>query len=317
MSTLSMNSPELPWNDSDQQNFRFILVAFLIVVLAVGFAIPNISLPEIKRTELEKVPASLAKVIKRKKLEKPKVKPKPKPVEKKLEEKPKPKKVEEKSKEKPKPKPKPKPRPKPKKEVPKEKRVEAQASAKKAFGNDALAALSSIQGSVPIAALNTSSKGLSNNGNKATSVGSVIDRDAAVRGSGGVSIAALTTTTVGENLSARDVTSVELSSDEIAIEETGRSRSKEELRLVFERHKSSFDRLYRKALRSNAALEGTVTLKLEIQPNGKVSRCTVANSELKDKKLHKRLASRCRLIAFESRSSIDITEVEFPIRFIP
>lgn len=313
MSTLSMSSPELPWNDSDQNIFRFILAAFLIVVFAVGFVIPSISLPEIKRTELEKVPPSLAKVIKRKKLEKPKVKPKPKPkpVEKKLEEKPKPKKVEEK------PKPKPKPRPRPKKDVPKEKRAEAQESAKKAFGNDALAALSSIQGSIPIAALNTSSKGLSNSGNKATNVGSVIDRDAASRGSGGVSIAALTTATVGENLSARDVTSVELSNDEVAVEEVGRNRSKEELRLVFEQHKSSFDRLYRKALRSNGALEGSVTLKLEIQPSGKVSRCTVTNSELKDKKLHKRLVSRCRLIAFEKRSSINITEVEFPIRFIP
>lgn len=313
MSTLTVRPPELPWNDSDQKNFRFILVVFLLVVFAAAFVIPKITLPEIKRAELEKVPPSLAKVIKRKKLEIPKVKPKPKPAEKKLEKKPEPKAVEER----PKPKPKPKPRSRPKKDVPKEKRIEAQKSAKKAFGNDALAALSRIQGSVPIAALNTSSKGLSNRGNKATNIGSAIDRDAASRGSGGVSIALLTTTTVGEDLSARDVTSVELSSEEIAIEDTGRSRSREELRLVFEQHKSSLDRLYRKALRSNAALEGTVTLKLEIQPDGKVSSCTVINSELKDERLHKRLASRCRLIAFENRSSIDITEVEFPIRFIP
>jgi len=315
MSTLMMRTPELPWNDSDQKNFRIILVVFLALVLIVTFSVSIITLPEIKRTELEKVPPSLAKVIKRKKLEKPK--PKPKPAEKKLEKKPEPKKVEEKPKPKPTAKPKPKPKPKPKKVVPKEKRVEAQATAKKAFGNEALAALSSIQASVPIAALSTSSAGLSNKGSKATDVGSAIDRNAAGRGSGGVSVAALTTTTVGEDLSARDVTSVELTSDEIASEETGRSRSKEELRLVFEQHKSSLDRLYRKALRSNAALEGSVTLKLEILPSGKVSSCVVANSELKDDKLHKRLASRCRLISFADRPKIDITVVEFPIRFIP
>ena len=178
-------------------------------------------------------------------------------------------------------------------------------------------ALSSIKSSVPIAALSTSSRGLSNKGNKATKVGSVIDRNAVGRGSGGVSVAALTTATVGEDLSARDVTAVELSSEEIQIEETGRSRTQEELRLVFEQHKSAFDRLYRKALRKNAALEGSVTLKLEIQPNGKVSSCKVSDSELTDAKLQKRLASRCRLIAFENKPNIDITTVEFPIRFIP
>jgi protein TonB len=307
MARLSVRPPELPWNDSDQKNFRLIVVIFLSIVLIVGFIVPKITLPEIERKDLEKVPASLAKVIKRKKLEKPK--PKPKSIEKKEEKKPELKKVEEK--------PKPKLKPKPKKEVPKKKRLQAKENAKKAFGNDALKALSSIASSVPITALSTSSKGLSNKGNTVTNVGSVIDRNAAGRGSGGVSIAALTTATVGEDLSARDVISVELSSEEIQIEEGGRSRSQETLRLVFEQHKSAFDRLYRKALRSNASLEGSVTLKLEIQPNGKVSSCTVTESELKDVRLQKRLASRCRMIAFEDKAGINITVVEFPIRFIP
>lgn len=315
MTTLIARPPELPWNDSDQKNFRLILLIFLSIVLVVGFIVPKITLPEIERKELEKVPPALAKVIKRKKLEKPKPKLKPKPIVKKEEKKPEPKKVEEKPK--PKPKPKPKAKKKPKKVVPKEKRVKAKEKAKKAFGNDALKALSSIKSLVPLTALNTSSRGLSNKGNKATKVGTVIDRNAAVRGSGGVSIAALTTATVGENLSAREVTSIELSSAEIQIEETGRNRTQEELRLVFEQHKSAFDRLYRKALRKNAALEGSVTLKLEIQPSGKVSSCTVSESELKDARLQKRLASRCRMISFEDKGDIDITVVEFPIRFIP
>jgi outer membrane biosynthesis protein TonB len=168
-----------------------------------------------------------------------------------------------------------------------------------------------------LASLNTSSKGLSNSGSQVTSVGSVVDRDAASRGSGGVSVAALTTETVGEDLSSRDLTSVELTSDEVALEETGGSRSKEGLRLVFEQHKSSLDKLYRRALRNNDALEGSVTLKLEIQPNGKVSSCTVVNSELNDAALHRRLASRCRMISFEDRPNLDISVVEFPIRFIP
>lgn len=315
MSTLSRRAPLLPWDDSDQKSFKLILIVFLAFVLVIGFIIPMINLPEIKRDELERVPAALAKVVKRKKLEKPKEAPKPKPIEKKEEKKPEPKKVEEKPK--PKPEPKPKPKPKPKKEVPKAERAKAKEKAKSTFGSDALKALGSIKASVPITALNTSSKGLSNKGSKATSVGTVIDRNAATRGSGGVSIAALTTTTIGERLSDREVTEVELSEEEIVAEENGTNRSQEELRLVFEQHKSSFDRLYRQALRKNAALEGSVTLKLKIQPDGKVSSCTVTKSELKDDRLQKRLASRCRMITFENKPDVDVAEVEFPIRFIP
>lgn len=317
MSTLNKRNPELPWNDSDQNAFRIILVGFLALVIISSFIISKTTLPEIKREELEKVPASLAKVIQRKKQEKPKPRPKPKPVEKKVEKKPEPKKVEETPKPKPKLKPKPKPKPKIKKEVPKEKRAAAKQKAKEAFGSDAMAALKGIKSSIPTNALNTSSKGLSNKGNQATNVGSVIDRNAVGRGSGGVSVAALTTTTVGEDLSAREVTSVELTAEEVQIEESTGARSQEELRLVFEQYKSSFDQLYRRALRKNASLEGSVTLKLEIQPNGKVSSCTVSNSELKDKSLEKRLASRCRRIEFKDRPGVDVTTVEFPIRFIP
>ena len=69
MATSIIRPPELPWNDADQNAFRIILVIFLSIVLVVGFIVPKISLPEIERTELEKVPPALAKVIKRKKLE--------------------------------------------------------------------------------------------------------------------------------------------------------------------------------------------------------------------------------------------------------
>ena len=317
MAVTHVPKTELPWNDSDQKNFRLIMILMLSVVLILGIIVPIIKLKAIDRAELEKVPPQLAKIIKRKKIEK--AKPKPKPKAKKQEKKPEVKK--EKPKEKPKvkdkPKPKKKPKAKPKKKVAKAKRVKAKAKAKKAFGNKALAALSNIKSSVPIAALNTSSKGLSNKGNKATAVGSVIDRSAASRGSGGVSVAALTTATVGESLSARDVTAIELSAEEIQIEESASSRSQEELRLVIGQHKTAFDRIHRKALRNNPTLEGMVVLKLEIQPNGEVSSCSISESEIKDARFKKRLVSRCRLISFEDKPDVDITVAEYPIRFTP
>jgi len=78
-----------------------------------------------------------------------------------------------------------------------------------------------------------------------------------------------------------------------------------------------FDRLYRSALRKNPALAGSVTLKMDVQPDGSVSSCSVFKSELNDAGLHKRLEMKCRQMQFEKRSNIDVTAVEFPIRFMP
>ncbi|PHS66513.1 MAG: hypothetical protein COB09_03385 [Thalassobium sp.] len=180
-----------------------------------------------------------------------------------------------------------------------------------------MSALNNIRNQVPIAALNTSSKGLSNAGNKATNVGTVVDRNAATRTSGGVDVASLTNATVGENLSDRQVTAVEMTAEQEEASAAATTRSQEELRLVFEQYKVQFDRLYRSALRKNPALAGSVTLKMDVQPDGSVSSCSVFKSELNDAGLHKRLEMKCRQMQFEKRSNIDVTAVEFPIRFMP
>jgi len=318
--TVYYRTPQLPWSDGgDQHRFIPILVGFLLFVMVVGIIIPFMDVPQLDRKELEKLPPQLAKVIERKKLEKPKPLP-PKKEEKKPEPKPelKPEPKPEPPKPKPEPpKPKPQPKPKPKVEAPKEKREQAKETAKKAFGNDALNALSSIRSQVPIAALNTSSKGLSNAGKQATNIGTVVDRNAATRGSGGVDVATLTTATVGEQLTERQVTAVEMTAEQQEAEAAATTRSQEELRLVLEPYKVHFDRLYRSALRKNPALSGSLTLKAEIQPNGTVSSCSVINSELKDEALHKRLASKCRQMQFADRKGIDVTVAEFPINFMP
>ena len=199
----------------------------------------------------------------------------------------------------------------------KEKRAAAKEKAKKAFGGNALAALQATRAQVPIAALSTSSKGLSNAGAKATAVGSVVDRSAATRGSGGVDVAALTTDTVGEKLSDRDVTAVELTEEQIAETQESSTRGQEELRLAFEQYKVQFDRIYRSALRRNPNLAGSVTLRAEIQPDGSVSSCKVEKSELNNARVHKRLEAKCRQMQFGNRDGVDMTVAEYPIKFIP
>ena len=84
MSSLTFRSSQLPWSDNKQEHlFNKVLLVLLLLTLVLGVIVPNITLPELKRENLEKLPPQLAKVIKRKK-EAPKPKPVPK-VEKKVE----------------------------------------------------------------------------------------------------------------------------------------------------------------------------------------------------------------------------------------
>jgi len=330
MSTLTYRTPELPWTNNKQgELFRNILLAFLVLTLVLGVLVPNITLPEIKREKLEKVPPQLAKVIKRKK-EKPKPKPvvKAKVQEKKIEKKIEPIKKEA-IKNKPKPKPKviakakPKPKPKPKKVLKKkhtpEQRKVAKAKAKKmiaSFADD----LADMQSMVDMSSLAVDSSVLNNAGMAATEVGSVIDQ-AAVNRVSGVDETQLTRATGAEQLAvaSRNVTEVKslpkeaLASAKVEAPVAGMSRTQMQIRRVFEQNKARFDRIYRKALRSNPALEGTITLGVTVAESGEVSSCKVKSSDLQDNKVEKRIALTCKMLAFDPAASKDI--FEYPLAF--
>ena len=331
MSSLTFRSTQLPWSDSKQEHlFNKVLIALLMLTLVLGIAVPNITLPELKRENLEKLPPQLAKVIKRKK-EAPKPKPVPKvekkiekPVEKKVE----PKKVEAvKAKPKPKPvvvaKPKPKPKPKPvaKKERTPERIKAAKEKAKKLisnFSND----LADMQNMVDMSTLTVDSSVLSNAGAAATVVGTVVDQ-AAVDRVGGIDETQLTRATGAEQLATaqRDTTQVKtVTKEELvdAVADTkvaGMSRTQMQIRRVFEQNKSRFDRIYRKALRSNPVLQGTVTLGIEVAASGEVNDCNVKSSDLEDAKVIKRITMTCKMLAFDAASKED--KFEYPLTFAP
>ena len=330
MSTLTYRTPELPWSNNKQgELFRNILLVFLTATLVLGVVVPNISLPEIKREKLEKLPPQLAKVIKRKK-EKPKPKPvvKPKVQEKKIEKKiepkkdvikPKPKVV---VKAKPKPKPKPKPKQVAKKKHTPEQRKAAKAKAKKLIANFA-DDLADMQSMVDMSTLAGDNSALSNAGMAATSVGSVIDQ-AAVSRVGGVDESQLTRATGAEQLAQANKTSTKVKAlpkealADAAVQDkklAGMSRTQMQLRRVFERNQSRFDRIYRKALRSNPALEGTVMLGITIASNGEVSDCIVKSSDLQDSKVERRMVSTCKMLAFDE--SVKEDTFEMPLTFAP
>ncbi|MGB3666334.1 MAG: AgmX/PglI C-terminal domain-containing protein [Bermanella sp.] len=328
MSSLTFRSSQLPWSDNKQEHlFNKVLLVLLLLTLVLGVIVPNITLPELKRENLEKLPPQLAKVIKRKK-EAPKPKPVPKvekkvekPVEKKLE----PKKVEA---VKPKPKPvaaKPKPKPKPKVVAKKERTPErvkaAKEKAKKLISNFS-SDLADMQNMVDMSALTSDSSALSNAGSAATVVGTVVDQ-AAVDRVGGIDETQLTRATGAEQLATaqRDTTQVEAVAKEALVDQVadtkvaGMSRTQMQIRRVFEQNKSRFDRIYRKALRSNPILEGTVTLGIEVAASGEVNNCNVKSSDLDDARVIKRITMTCKMLAFDAASETD--KFDYPLTFAP
>ena len=267
-------------------------------------------------------------MIKRKK-EAPKPKPVPK-VEKKVE-KPVEKKVEPKKVEavKPKPKPvvaaKPKPKPKPKVVSKKERTPErvkaAKEKAKKLISNFS-SDLADMQNMVDMSTLAVDSSALTNAGAAATAVGTVVDQ-AAVDRIGGIDETQLTRATGAEQLATaqRDTTEVEAVAKEALVDKVadtkvaGMSRTQMQIRRVFEQNKSRFDRIYRKALRSNPVLQGTVTLGIEVAASGEVSDCNVKSSDLQDAKVIKRITMTCKMLAFDAASNTD--KFDYPLTFAP
>lgn len=332
-SALYTKPPQLPWAEGKSESlFNQVLVGLLALTLVLGIVVPNLELPEIKREKLEKLPPQLAKVIKRKK-EKPK--PKPKPVvqakervpEKKIEQPKKP----EKPKAKPvKAKPKPvakavKPKPKPKKVSKKERTPErikaAKEKAKKlvsAFSAD----LADMKSMVDMSTLAVDSTALTNAGAAATVVGSVVSEEAVGRVSG-VDESQLTRATGADQLAVvtRETTEVETLPTQALAEKiadkkvAGMSRSQMQIRKVFEQSKSRFDRIYRKALRSNPALAGTVTLGVKVSAQGDVTDCSVKDSELNNSKVEKRIKLTCKMLAFDPSAKGDA--FEYPLTFAP
>ncbi|NIW23115.1 MAG: TonB family protein [Gammaproteobacteria bacterium] len=144
-------------------------------------------------------------------------------------------------------------------------------------------------------------------------------------GSAGINTAELSRGTGGQGLAGRATTQIESPIESFGpaggeVERAGasdlRSRSREEIELVFDRNKGAIFALYNRALRQNPALVGKVVLELTIEPDGRVSDCIVVSSELGDPELERRLLQRVLLFQFEAKDVERITTTK-PIDFFP
>ena len=309
---------QLPWSSSRQENRRFnvIVVVFLVVSLLIATFIDMQPKPEISQEDKEKIPASLAKIMERKKIEKPKPIP-PKAVEKKAKEK----KPEEKKEEK---KPKPK-KPKPKDDAQKKAREKMDKERKK---NEA--ALNAMRDLMPKV---TASKSLSSKGNKATKANRrQLTGGPATATSGGIAVAtAPSSSNLSGDLGTRSISTVDASSlGGSAVDTSGNvgqatsaasqgvagQRSEEQIRRVLDGAKGALYSIYNRALRKNPTLQGNVTFEITIQPDGSVSNVRVVSSGLSNPGLERRLMSRLRKLDFGA-ADVAVTKTRNLVDFIP
>lgn len=93
-------------------------------------------------------------------------------------------------------------------------------------------------------------------------------------------------------------------------------RTEEQIRHTFDRYAGRINAMYQRALRSNPALQGTLVIHMEIEPDGRVSTASVATSELHDPELERRVITVIRSMDFGAMD-VDTWRGDYPINFFP
>lgn len=322
--------PSLPWDifPDEQQRLRKIIATSLIGTLL--FSILFTVLPQIAKEKRDTVvvPKHVVKMV----LEKKKVvppPPKPLPVPEKKEE---PKVVEPPKPKPPEPKPEVKKTPKPVEKAPPKPAAKPKPTAKQqaqnAFQDVFGSSLNDLQDNKVVSSLDK--KSLSNAGNRAGTTERSMVTSNAGRASSGINDANLSRGTGGSgSLSGVAGTSKVASSisrggaaagaaASSATKGSGRKskRSEEEIQIVFDRNRGSFDSLYARALRTDPTLEGKVVFRLTISASGAVTKASIVSSELGDKTLERKLVLRVKRLKFKAGNKATTT-INYPIDFFP
>lgn len=348
MSSLMLNL-ELPWSSSVQDDRRFskiLAVLFGLLVMAC-ILVTVVDVPDIARSEKERLPPQLARVLLNKQvLPPPKPLAPPKPEEKKPDSTPEP---EKPSVKKPIAPPQPKPQPidqKPaaqktidqKQSAPPKPSVSATAveRARKQAQNsgvmqlkDELAAMREM---MPTSALESATTTTTTKAAQATQADRAAVTSGAKATSGGIDTAALSRDTGAVALSGRATTAVhselqgatKKSNTATAHNQSGvggnegsrSARSEEDIRKVMEQHKGAIYSIYNRALRQNAALQGKMVVKLVIDPSGRILEASLVSSELQDPDLEAKILQRIRLIAFPA-ANVARTTLNQTFDFLP
>jgi hypothetical protein len=97
----------------------------------------------------------------------------------------------------------------------------------------------------------------------------------------------------------------------------GMVRSEKEIQEILDRNKSAMYTIYNRALRHDATLQGKLVLNLTIAPSGRVTRCTIIDSELNAASLEKQLIRLIKGIDFGNKPGVPVVTTKVPIEFFP
>lgn len=324
MASLTLNL-ELPWSSSidDDKRFNKILLISFVVLLLASIVVTIINVPEMARTEKEKLPPQLARVVlEKQELPPPKPIEPPKPEEKKPEPIPEEKPVEKLPEVKPVEKPK-EPVKAPPKATLEKAREQAENSGVMQFKDD----LAEMREMMQTSAVETAATTVTNSTGEAAQIDRAMITSGAKVASGGINTAALSRDTGGVALSGRETTKVKSGLAEGTKKSGqatagnsngtgGAARSEEEIRKIMEQHKGAIYSIYNRALRQNAALEGKMVVKIVIDPSGRIVEASLVSSELGDKDLEAKILQRIKLITFPA-SNVARTTLNQTFDFLP
>ena len=88
------------------------------------------------------------------------------------------------------------------------------------------------------------------------------------------------------------------------------------IRQTLDANKGAVYSLYRRALRQDPSIEGKLTVRLTIEPDGTLSSVKLINSELEAPDLVEKLIGRIGLINFGAQN-VTTTELEYAFNFLP
>lgn len=298
----------LPWVESaNDRRFKRILLVVLLVTGVLGAIVPFLPVPEIVKSELDKVSPRITKLILQKKALPPPPVPEKKPIKKVPVEKT-PEKTPEKK--------------KPVKKTP-VKKPTVKAAFEKASRSGLVALsdeLAELREGFDLPGFED--KPLKKSGDiEQTDFNKNLLVSKARQSSGGIDTTKLSRATGAGGLSQRTTTRVSSSLNEKVAtprKERGRSsqRDKREIEQVFQTNKGAIYSIYNRALRKDPTLEGKVIVELTISPQGSVTMCRVVSSELNNATLERKIASRIKLFKFKN-ANVPETTVTYPIDFFP
>nr|WP_136250744.1 AgmX/PglI C-terminal domain-containing protein [Ningiella ruwaisensis] len=320
---------QLPWISAEQENARFFKISavILIMTLLLALYVSFKEVPELPRAQQEKLPPQLAKIIQAKTPPPPPPQPEPEPIEEVLPE-PEPVEIE---------KPEPvleaieTPPDEPvvvQKEEPKiseEEKVNKARETAKSKGvlafQDQLASMRQQANLSNLAQTNLTQGG----GESSLTQRNVIAAQT-LASSGGIETSNLSSDVgaAGELEGRRNTEFVAASEGEAAlatkrIERESQvigSRDLDQIRQTLDANKGAVYSLYRRALREDPSIEGKLTVKLVIAPNGSLTAVTLIDSELEAPELVEKLLARISLINFGAQN-VTQTELEYAFNFLP